>query len=157
MLGKMSEYMLKHMSWNVMVGITRNKIFLAFYSSRQRHARRERPRPSSRSCSMAPTCGVSRVAAICITKLVSIFPKRASVSQIFQSEPWSQPTRRSFSEFQKHLQCLLGSWAKSSYFLLPALLTDPQVLLFFCCRIARQFEVLHVSWKYCPSVRSIAR
>ena len=27
MLGKMSEYMLKHMSWNVMVGITRNKIF----------------------------------------------------------------------------------------------------------------------------------
>ena len=24
----------------------------------------------------------------------------------------------------------------------------------FCCRIARQLKVLHVSWKYCPSVRS---
>ena len=39
----------------------------------------------------------------------------------------------------------------------PALLTDPQVLLFFCCRIARQLEVVHVSLKLCPSVRSRAR
>ena len=55
-------------------------------------------------------------------------------------------------------------------FRLPALLTDPQVLLFFCCRIARQLEVahvslklcrqlevVHVSLKLCPSVRSCAR
>ena len=44
----------------------------------------------------------------------------------------------------------------TSPFQLPALLTDPQVLQFFCCGIACQLEVVHLSQKVCTSVRSCA-